>query len=317
MFLFCHIPKTAGTSLRVSLEQDTSRVLLNDYGVDNQQTSLAILKHQYALPSAFGKDVEAVRNIEALNALQPFGIYGHVPVQRYLSLVELDKVVSFVREPISRIISEYRHVVRINKYKHDLLTFANQKRLINSMSKFLNGAPWPMFGFIGLSEQYTDSLKLINRKYDLHLSERSENMAPSKSVAQISEQALEMLNQLNQKDIKLYNDIAQQFAWRVRLNDSDPCSSFVHGGYSYNSKSDALNGFAYVASDDLKVGIEVRHTSGQSTYMSADRSFGLGRRFNIKQDGKIGFAMPLKGRSPNEFSLFVKSTQQPLPFLSL
>ena len=123
--LFVHIPKTAGTSFRIAAESrfGASRVL-RDYGEESDATSDAIRTEVYEREEAEG----ILRAIRKQNAVL---VSGHYDVPKYGRLLGLDNTVSIFRDPVTQVISHYRHAVRHYGYARDLMSFVQQQWIRN------------------------------------------------------------------------------------------------------------------------------------------------------------------------------------------
>ena len=144
---FVHIPKTAGTSFRVAVENYVgNRFVSRDYGKSSPTTTKDVA-------------IEIYKNIDYFSFHEQFEhnnkkfCTGHYPVKRYINIFGCTNVVTFIREPLQRIYSEYRHFVRQHEYKGSFKEFYREDRLINRHHKLLGGPPLESIGLIGLTEK--------------------------------------------------------------------------------------------------------------------------------------------------------------------
>ena len=207
-FIFIHIPKTAGTSFRLSLADEISSFW--DYGANSLSTSDEIKSTVYSNDP--GKLVEISKQNEV------GFISGHFPALKYRSLFPEAKLLTFVREPVDRVISEYNHHVRLNGYTKPINTFCTSPAHKNRQFKCFSGLSVDDFYFVGLTERYSHSLTLFNDITGLGLEERKMNLAKNQarkpleiSRSDLDEKAIQLIEKENAEDIKLYTAIKEKF----------------------------------------------------------------------------------------------------------
>ena len=148
------MPKTAGTSLRVTLTRRAGRrTVLWDYGAA-RETSPEI--------RALGEGGDGHATLRAAApAPRDMVLIGHFPARRYWDCFNADSFVTFVRDPVARVVSDWNHQVVMQGLTQDLLTYAAQPNRRDVMSRML-GPHWRRFGFIGLTERYAECLPLLS-----------------------------------------------------------------------------------------------------------------------------------------------------------
>jgi hypothetical protein len=99
MFLFVHIPKTAGTSLRQRLSERLKDRIAFDYGPRHELTH-ELLRDPARSPSDRRASLEE-RGVEVL--------YGHVRYADWRAAFAPAEVVAVLRHPVDRCISHYQH----------------------------------------------------------------------------------------------------------------------------------------------------------------------------------------------------------------
>jgi hypothetical protein len=221
MILFVHIPKTAGTSFRIGLEQvfGPQRLIL-DYGPDTPETDKVIKQHYCQRPfkPAFLAEIASAKKSAA--------VCGHFPVSRYLKIFPEATVISFVREPLQRCYSEYLQFRRYKNYTDSFNAFFQQKHQINLQSKFLE--TFPNNGIIGCSEHYDQSLGLIYKLIGISIPVLRFNRNRKKihipySNKIIGEKNVNLFYQLNSQDVSLYQTVKE----KVILNPDLKYSKFL------------------------------------------------------------------------------------------
>jgi hypothetical protein len=167
MIISVHIPKTAGTSFGLALKDSFGERLKLKYG-DRLFNMPVFERNKNALLAALENSDTNYENVDC--------IHGHfLPVQ-FLLLKELQTLtfVTWMRNPVERIISDYYHTLRsINEHSSPL-----QQRIIkekwslkkyclcevfrNVYSQFLWGFPLENFDFIGITEYYSFDIKYLS-----------------------------------------------------------------------------------------------------------------------------------------------------------
>ena len=169
-YIFVHIPKTAGTSFRKAAKQSLKCAW--DYGLGSPETSSFIRETMYA------DDRQAVAQKLADEGIDL--ISGHFSADKYRDLIPDSKLIAFVRDPVSRLISEYNHHVRHGGYKAPIETFCSNVGHQNTQSKCFSGLDISDFYFVGVTEMYSESLQSFNRLSGLSLEELKTNRAVEK-----------------------------------------------------------------------------------------------------------------------------------------
>lgn len=204
MLLVIHVPKTAGTSLRLALQKrfGLSRVA-RDYGENSEFTTEFIKKKIYNDQSNFD-----IANI--LRELEEAGysvLVGHFPLQKYGRYFNQEKCITFVREPLLRSCSEFMHKVGNGTFTGPFSEFIEIPSQQNLQARILRGASDDMF--IGITEQYRVSLRLINEQFNLNLKFKKVNVGQSGGGAQLlrslPQAVVDRFYELNIEDCNLYH----------------------------------------------------------------------------------------------------------------
>lgn len=246
MYVFLHIPKTAGSSLKsiIFSQYPKSKSFYVDGGDPKQ--SLSILKSEV---------LEKGKNLDL--------IYGHID---YYSVHFLNnenlRFVTILRNPIERVISLYYHVINMpshylhNKFIEENITLKQfiqggfttetnngQVRILvgaggyhkNDFSKY--DIPYgevdeslleealknieKSFAFVGTQEMFMESLillkKHLNWKESLYFNEINTNKS-KKNINQIDEETIEIIKHYNSFDIKLYDYIVNNLKKELKKN---------------------------------------------------------------------------------------------------
>lgn len=207
-WLFVHIPKTAGTSLRNAAERYFGDRILRDYGPTAKATSPEILEHVYATPNRR-------KLIKLLESRQIAMIAGHIPYAAYADLIPPEKVLVVLREPVQRVVSEYHHAARFGDCRRKLVDFAARPLQRNKQSLFVDGLDLSHAALVGLSERYADSLALLKTRTGLALPILEHNLNPNKALSDeylVTEEEREGVRALNADDVILYDRVLALFS---------------------------------------------------------------------------------------------------------
>ena len=247
---FVHIPKTAGTSFRKSAEfYFGSDKVIYDYSTKSPETSELVNDSIY-------EDKDPFFFSELVHEQLVEFLSGHVPAVKYVHLFGVGQTVTFLRDPIQRVMSEYQHFVRHYGYEDDFRSFYRKPQFINRLSKVLHRVPLESFGVLGLTEDYESSLDILNDVYSTEIEYSTMNMGredKDKNYA-IPKEQLDELHELNRDDLKLYQDGVRIFNQRKHLfEDKLP---FVHGMIQgVNKKS--VQGWAWYSGKNAPVDIDI------------------------------------------------------------
>jgi hypothetical protein len=192
-------------------EQFPDRVLF-DYGPHSAKTSDEVRQLVHTQP-----DLPKLGAV--LAECHAVLLAGHVEYSRYAQLFPPHRVITFVRDPVQRIVSEWQHVTRHYGFKGTLLEVAARPRRQNVQSRVLRGARPKELGFMGITERYAESLELFCSLSGWRLRELKRNAKPEQEpVPEISEQDLAQLRAWNERDVRLYERANRIFSrlWAKR-----------------------------------------------------------------------------------------------------
>ncbi|NJK38977.1 MAG: sulfotransferase family protein [Oscillatoriales cyanobacterium SM2_3_0] len=211
IFLFVHIPKTGGTSFRTEIESKLKCVF--EYG-KNPKTSDLI--RQTLEKRGIGESFSGKFLLSRI--LKQF--YGHFPISKYLPYLGKDsKVVTFLRDPIQRTMSTYRHFCRHYGYQGSLLNFISNPAFSNEQFKKVDGLDLRKFFFVGITEKYNESIQLFNQMTGLEIQNIRVNVNSDKDLKskyEIEEEHIQILEKINQRDIELYRQAKDMLDSRLQ-----------------------------------------------------------------------------------------------------
>ncbi|QHD50384.1 sulfotransferase family 2 domain-containing protein [Vreelandella aquamarina] len=279
---FVHVPKTAGTSFRKAAELFFgSEKVVYDYSPTSVETSDVALNFVYEI-----QDFLLFYN--ELKSLKVKLICGHVSAGKYIDFFGSLNTLTFLREPVQRIVSEYYHFVRHNNYKGDLPSFYRKPQFINRQSKMLQGVPVEALGFVGLTERYEQGLDILNQAYGTNIQSVSMNMGRKDKAAEyeLPEEQLNEIRSLNEDDLQLYDHAKRLFLKRETLFKQG--RPYVHGAIQQQSNK-SISGWAWWqgSDDSVELAIEVDGETVATVY-AKDLRPGL-LRLGLPRRGYVGF----------------------------
>ena len=213
MWLVVHTPKTAGTSLRVALEKYFgASSVIRDYGPHSLVTDEVVQEHLYN-----GDESKGPRSLVAeISCRNTKILIGHFPLSRYADYFDAKNIIAFVRDPLVRMCSEYLHRVKNKSFVGTFSEFLTKPAFRNLQSRFLMDVSEGTF--VGITEQYTESLQHINRIAKWNLSTRKKNIGRrgggKKFAENLSVHESDLFYRMNAEDEELYQLAARQFSSR-------------------------------------------------------------------------------------------------------
>lgn len=303
--LFVHVPKTAGTSFRYAAESYYDKEeILRDYASISPITSYDVMEIIY-------NERDKYKFYQKIQQLPRSFLSGHYPVGKYMSLYRTEDIVSIIREPVSQVLSHYVHHVSNYGYKKELREFIKDHRFKNIQSRLLAGRNLGMYGFIGLTEEYEETISLFNKYFDVDFKVFRENPAkkPVSSISELDEEMILEIKSHTDKDMALYDAARRQFQCRKELAEKG--QKFTYGFIQEKNK-EKIRGCAFQRGSedpveiDLFAGEKLIDTKVAKDYRPGLLTYGLPRK------GFVGFEFNLNKNSMDmdELRCLVRSTSQ-------
>ena len=218
MIISVHLRRCGGTSFRDCIKQYFRKKCFFDYGDETGSTwpsSVAKRKKSYKILLSKKKIIENDYEI----------IHGHFYRSKYDLFKKNCKYISFVRNPVSRVISNYFHIKKnnfrnhpdsyiVNKLDFSLEEFAKHPDNINHQYKYLQTKNLKEFLFIGNIENYDQSLQKLNSILGINMkkiNKKNSNSFKEHDYSFVSNKTKNLIKNLNYLDIKLYEKVLKIF----------------------------------------------------------------------------------------------------------
>ena len=208
--VFVHIPKCGGTSFAVALKKTFGNEVYRDLSFRKDRNNGIIQltdRSERNYPYRFDPDRFSI-------------LMGHFTVNKYLKLRR--PVVTFLRDPVERIISYYsvwKTTRRYHPMNEDKNIFWFAERCKNVMWQMTDGN-LDLFDFVGITERHEESMKLMENKLGIRfvITKIKRNKTPEGRKLNFSGRTYRILEEMNQMDRVIYNKALERFE-EEKLND--------------------------------------------------------------------------------------------------
>lgn len=245
--VFVHIPKTAGTSFRNALENNFP--VIKDYGSNSDVTNSIVKEFVYGEHSNMCEFYDWFKDNGQI-------LSGHYPLMKYVNFAPASSLLTFIREPLSQVISHYNHFKNNYSYENKFEDFVKNPQFRNLQTRMLSGIPIGLIGHIGITKYYNQSLELINASLgtDLPVLNSNESVKQVVSESSISEQQLQMVKNHNKRDVELYKHCLWLHEQRYKLFTENKPWVF---GYANINPTNILHGVAFYDDSDAAVELSI------------------------------------------------------------
>jgi hypothetical protein len=209
MIISLHIPKTAGTSFRMALEEHFGDSMIKDYGTRPFRVRYEVARK---------KAEKFNRKLKVEKYLNVSCIHGHFLAIKYANLKNLDATfITWLRDPVERLISNYYHIIRgqksikgtfsylVHSKNWDLETYWLHPLNRNPYEKIFRDFGLENFQFVGIVENYRSDLKFFSENY-LHklLNSYFENQRPETQKFNIDSVLRSKIENFHSIDVEIY-----------------------------------------------------------------------------------------------------------------
>ena len=290
--IYLHIPKTAGTSFRVSAEKYFGEHnVLRDYGADSNNTSADIIESFY--------DADDLTDLSERGRSKKF-LCGHFSLPRYREVFPDSPVVTFFRDPIKRVISEFVHFTNHYDYRGSLEDFYKNPKFQNRQHHSLGGAKCTDLDFYGLTEKFDKSLQLFNKRYDTQLLTSSLNKGSygPDSVVEPSTDQTDEIAHLNQADVALYAQAQELFEQQTDHTRIARSIGTRYRGNFGGLRDNKLYGWVSDTESEKPTKLCIAINGVHAMSVVADKKRPDLVRHGIHKDGHCGFEFPIDELGP-------------------
>jgi hypothetical protein len=191
-FVFLHIMKTGGTSIRDSLKECYGRDMMVDYSYrHDREKGKGLLSFKKSL-TIYPENYEDFKVI-----------FGHFNFDKYSHLKR--PTITFLREPISRVESHYsRNWARNPRFR--LEEFC---QITSNIMTFMTGGDLSKFLFVGIMEYFPLSISKLSKVLGKTIYMQRKNVTSYKY--HFSKQDRDIVKKYNLDDIELYKQALDRF----------------------------------------------------------------------------------------------------------
>ncbi|MBV9993338.1 MAG: sulfotransferase family 2 domain-containing protein [Alphaproteobacteria bacterium] len=298
--VFVHIPKTAGSSLRAMLERAArDHTVLRDYGKAKETTP-----ELYDLVHAKG-DVAAFR--ETFGRKKGILLSGHFPARRYWDFFNAESFVTFLRDPVDRVVSEYNHFVNHHGWTRGFEAFVTAPQYRNAMTRHLAGVDLESFGYIGLMESFESDLPRLCAYLGAELPLQRRNRGDYSELP-LPDGHRETIAALNADDAALYE--------RVRAMPRGPRAPEADGyiGRVALTGGGIAKGYLCHRQREFIVEMEILADGRVAGCVKAERFNRAAKARGLSRSGMCGFWIDLGDYAPaEEYRFRARGTEYELP----
>jgi hypothetical protein len=187
-----HINKTAGRSFE--------EVLRQNYG----DSVFKIHTHDGPKKIRRGRSCSELKK-EIPDSAQV--IHGHFKVKDILLFKKSTPIITWVRNPIDRVISNYFYVQKFKDKKESILGYIEKETSRNRMSKILSGISLDELFFIGIQENFKQDLEILGKK--LNWNTFNIPYLNKTKYSDIDKKTRSTIKELNKEDCILYNKVLE------------------------------------------------------------------------------------------------------------
>ncbi|MFO1080561.1 MAG: sulfotransferase family 2 domain-containing protein [Reyranellaceae bacterium] len=254
--VFVHIPKTAGSSLRNALVG----ALPNAVRIFHYGTDTAAIEGNFVDGFAKGIDTpEALLELRSTLARdQRVLVTGHVPAASFTPVFHPTSFITFLRDPVDRIVSSYRQHVRTGLFAGSFREFLELPAQINLQSRLLQGLDFRDLGFVGLFERMPDMVEPLSRHLGVQLRLDRVNVDGTTPQPDVDTATRARILTLNEDDVHLYRHVEANLDYFTNYRARPGVIPQLGRGKVYRTPDGMLIGWALAREPGQLAEVEIR-----------------------------------------------------------
>jgi hypothetical protein len=303
LIMFVHIPKTAGTSFKdAAIKYVGNGLIAKNYGKASPEStpwiSETLLKNNnYS---------ELYRRLKE----NKFQFYmGHMHAMPAALVIPIRQVMTIMRDPIAQVISHYNHHVRWLNYEGSVVDYIKSAAFKNMQSRILSPLPVSLIGFIGITEDYNNSIDIFNRMHGYQLKTLQSNVNTVKEIEIASDDVTALIHKHNTADIKLYDYAYDVHRRRLLLEEQG--NKWCFGAIKQRTKSN-ITGYACWHHNQSVVILQLVAEGKVVQELQANQHCPTLCQFNPPRNSFIGFNFKFSNFNSNDLTVVVKGSDQEL-----
>jgi len=223
LIISVHIPKTGGAAFADVLKIVANNILFMDYGTEPFSPTAIYRRGQFV-----HQPFESIRTEELLSGRSV--IHGHFRIVKYLKQFPNASYITWLRDPVDRLASHYffwKRSAHEHGFMNDplcnkvitenmsLIEFAQLDLVRNRQHEFLKPAGPQYCDFVGITEEYDRSIKLLQKLFcpELKITPQFKNRNPDRpgGLYKLAPGIRERILDLNELDVKTYVEGLHRF----------------------------------------------------------------------------------------------------------
>jgi len=191
MYIFSHIPKTAGTALAVIFDYGSNRRIFYDYNLERD------MSRNHRVDKLDPQEMSFLDFHRDFLLDRVDFVHGHFCIKKYFEIIPSAKLMSCFRDPLSRLISHYYHVIDeanedfwlFNEIKNggmDLVDLAKTKYVGDLQVRYMSGVEIEDLDHIFINEHLAESVYQFQLIHNFKRNDPYMNFTGEKSIPRVN-----------------------------------------------------------------------------------------------------------------------------------
>lgn len=205
---FVHIPKTAGSSLHKSaLELFGAEFVERNNGNDGPETTPLVREFYYE-----SNKMDHYGFYEKFSASNKKWLTAHVFAEQLLAPFGAPNTISFVRDPVERVISNYQYMTKIGHNSLSFEEFYKHPDETNKQFRMIGQTVWQAYHMVGTLKRYSECLELLSASKALDFTEHKINTSVEEQKKTINDDTREEIRKWNERDDQFATEVERYLA---------------------------------------------------------------------------------------------------------